>query len=136
MYSYEDRIRAVTLYIKLGKRTGATIRQLGYPTKNSLKSWHEEYERRLDLSSGYVRSKPKYSQVQKEQAVKHYAEHGRCIASTVEALGYPRDWKGTTIEQFIEVVDSYIRWYNEKRIKISLGALSPIEYRVSLGLAA
>ena len=30
----------------------------------------------------------------------------------------------------------YIRWYNEKRIKISLGSLSPIEYRVSLGLAA
>nr|WP_255378714.1 MULTISPECIES: IS3 family transposase [Acidovorax] len=51
-------------------------------------------------------------------------------------MGYPRDRKGTTIEQFIEVVDSYIRWYNEKRIKISLGALSPIEYRVSLGLAA
>jgi transposase InsO family protein len=51
-------------------------------------------------------------------------------------LFYPRDWKRTTIEQFIEVVDSYIRWYNEKRIKISLGALSPIEYRESLGLAA
>lgn len=30
MYSYEDRIRAVKLYMKLGKRTGATIRQLGY----------------------------------------------------------------------------------------------------------
>ena len=27
MYSYEDRIRAVKLYIKLGKRLGATIRQ-------------------------------------------------------------------------------------------------------------
>lgn len=51
-------------------------------------------------------------------------------------LFYPRDWKNVTIEQFIEVVDDYIRWYNEKRIKISLGALSPIEYRVSLGLAA
>ena len=89
MYSYEDRIRAVELYIKLGKRTGATIRQLGYPTKNSLRSWHEEYERRLDLPSGYARSKPKYSQIQKQQAVKHYAEHGRCIASTVKALGYP-----------------------------------------------
>lgn len=38
MYSYEDRIRAVKLYIKLGKRLGATIRQLGYPTKNSLRS--------------------------------------------------------------------------------------------------
>jgi len=29
MYSYEDRIRAVQLYIKLGKRIAATIRQLG-----------------------------------------------------------------------------------------------------------
>jgi putative transposase len=28
MFSYEDRIRAVKLYIKLGKRLGATIRQL------------------------------------------------------------------------------------------------------------
>mgnify|MGYP002683890896 CR=1 FL=1 len=51
-------------------------------------------------------------------------------------LFYPRDWKTTTIEQFIQVVDTYIRWYNEKRIKISLGSLSPIEYRESLGLTA
>lgn len=28
MYSYEDRIRAVELYIKLGKRLMATIRHL------------------------------------------------------------------------------------------------------------
>lgn len=55
-------------------------------------------------------------------------------------LFYRREWKTTTIEQFIEVfievVDSYIRWYNEKRIKISLGSLSPIEYRESVGLKA
>lgn len=44
MYSYEDRIRAVELYIRLGKRPGATLRQLGYPTKNSLLSWYREYE--------------------------------------------------------------------------------------------
>jgi transposase InsO family protein len=30
VYSYEDRIRAVELYIKLGKRVRPTIRQLGY----------------------------------------------------------------------------------------------------------
>jgi len=29
MYSYDDRLRAVQLYIKLGKRIGVTIRQLG-----------------------------------------------------------------------------------------------------------
>ena len=56
MYSYEDRIRAVRLYIKLGERTGTTIRQLGYPTKNALKSWHREYEQGGDLRVGHVRS--------------------------------------------------------------------------------
>ena len=29
-------------------------------------------------------------------------------------LFYPRDWKATTIEQFIQVVDSYIRWYKRE----------------------
>jgi transposase-like protein len=89
MYSYEDRIRAVKLVIRLGKRTGATIRQLGYPTKNSLKSWHLEYERSRDLRAGYERSRPKYSHEQKRQAVDHFLTHGRCIAATVKALGYP-----------------------------------------------
>jgi transposase InsO family protein len=51
-------------------------------------------------------------------------------------LFYPRNWQDITIDQFIESVDSYIRWYNEKRIKISLGSLSPIEYRTSLGITA
>lgn len=88
MYSYEDRVRAVRLYIKLGKRVAATIRQLGYPTKNSLKSWHQEHEQRLDLHTGYARA-PKYSQAQKELAVEHYLEHGRCVSATIKALGYP-----------------------------------------------
>ena len=32
MCSYEERMRAVELHIKLSERVGATIRQLGYPT--------------------------------------------------------------------------------------------------------
>src|ERR1700710_1687629 len=89
MYSYEDRVRAVELYIKLGKRVRATIRQLGYPTKNALKGWWREYEQRRDLSKGYTRPKPKYSQEQKDAAVWHYLDHGRCIAATMKSLGYP-----------------------------------------------
>jgi putative transposase len=88
MYSYEDRLRAVRLYIKLGKRSALTIRQLGYPTKNALKSWHREYVQRLDLPAGYVR-RAKFSETQKERAVDHYLEHGRCLALTIKALGYP-----------------------------------------------
>lgn len=49
---------------------------------------------------------------------------------------YPRDWQGINLEQFIQSVDVYIRWYNEKRIKVSLGSLSPIQYRKSLGFTA
>ena len=39
MYSHDDRFRAIRLYIKMGKRVGLTIHQLGYPTKNALKTW-------------------------------------------------------------------------------------------------
>ena len=88
MYSYEDRLRAVQLYIKLGKRIGLTIRRLGYPTKNALKTWHGEYEQRRDLPAGYVRP-PRYSQAQKEWAVEHFLEHGRCLAATIRSLGCP-----------------------------------------------
>ncbi len=42
---------------------------------------------------------------------------------------YSRDWRGATVDQFIETLDAYIRWYNAKRIKVSLGSLSPLEYR-------
>jgi transposase InsO family protein len=37
---------------------------------------------------------------------------------------------------FIDKLDNYLRWYNEKRIKMSLGAMSPVDYRRSIGLAA
>ena len=77
------------LYIKLGKRANATIRQLGYPTKNALKHWYREFARGHDLSAGYVRTKRRYSDEQKNIAVKHYLEHGRCLAWTIKALGYP-----------------------------------------------
>lgn len=88
MYTYEDRLRAVQLYIKLGKRVGLTIRQLGYPTKNALKTWYREYEQSQDLRAGYNRT-AKFSQGDRLRAVEHYLEHGRCIAVTVKALGYP-----------------------------------------------
>src|ERR1700709_1093121 len=102
MYSYEDRVRAVKLYIKLGKRIGATIRQLGYPTKNALKSWHREFERCRDLPMRYVRSKPKYSVEQKKLAVDHYRDHGRCMTVTIKALGYPgRDSLTTWINELL-----------------------------------
>lgn len=48
---------------------------------------------------------------------------------------YGKSWIGVTIEHFIEQLNSYIYWYNEKRIKISLNGMSPVEYRRSIGLS-
>ena len=89
MYSYEDRVRAVELYIKLGLRVKATIRQLGYPTKNALKGWYQQYLTHQDLPKTQALRAPKYSLKQRQAAVAHYCSHGRCIAATMRALGYP-----------------------------------------------
>lgn len=49
---------------------------------------------------------------------------------------YGRSWRGVSVRQFIEILDDYLRWYNQRRIKMSLGAMSPMEYRESLSEAS
>lgn len=89
MYSHADRVRAVELYIKLGKRVRAKIRQLGYPTKNALRNWYREFEQHRDLRVRSVARASKFSQAQKQAPLEHYRTHDRCISSTMRALGYP-----------------------------------------------
>ena len=48
---------------------------------------------------------------------------------------YGRNIAVVTIEAFIQIINDYIIWYNTKRLKASLGYMSPMEYRQSLGLA-
>lgn len=49
---------------------------------------------------------------------------------------YNRNWSEVTIEQFIAILNEYLSWYNNTRIKTSLGNMSPLEYRQSLGIVA
>ena len=49
---------------------------------------------------------------------------------------YGRSWVGTSLDDFVRELDDYINWYNSKRIKLSLGGVSPLEYRHKLGLLA
>lgn len=46
------------------------------------------------------------------------------------------DWMGVTVEQFIGMLDEYMRWCREKRVKSDLGYRSPLQYRRDLGLLA
>ncbi len=42
---------------------------------------------------------------------------------------YGRNFAGYTTVMFISYIDTYIKWYNNKRIKKSLGYHSPVDYR-------
>ena len=42
---------------------------------------------------------------------------------------YGRSWDGISIHELINQINDYMHWYAEKRIKLSLGGLSPAEYR-------
>jgi len=45
MYSYEERLKAVQLYIQYDKSYASVFRELGYPpSSHSIKLWHKEYE--------------------------------------------------------------------------------------------
>ena len=48
---------------------------------------------------------------------------------------YGYSWQDISIDQFIATVDEYMHWYAEERVKVSLGGLSPLEYRRKLGIA-
>ena len=91
MYSREERIRAVELYIEYDKSAAAAIRELGYPDRHTLRSWHElfleEQETGIikELNSSYIR----YTPEQKRVAVDYYLTRGRNLCRTVRSLGYP-----------------------------------------------
>ena len=88
MYSYEERIRAVKLYEKYGKRAAAVIRELGYPNRHILAKWYQEY-----ISDGSLKEKitrrPKYTEEQRAAAMEFYLSHGKNMNLTIHVLGYP-----------------------------------------------
>lgn len=97
MYSYEDRMKAVKLFIKYDKSVASVIRELGYPkSRGSLYAWYEEYIQNDNLHT--LHRKPKFTNDQKKKAVDYFFEHGKCISRTVRILGYP---SRTTLKEWI-----------------------------------
>lgn len=87
-YTAEKRKRAVELLIQYDLSIHAVICELGYPSRGMLYLWYRESQ-----ASGngdkYHQSKSKCSPEQRKQAVEYYVAHGRSIARTIKALGYP-----------------------------------------------
>ncbi|MGM8184434.1 IS3 family transposase, partial [Enterococcus italicus] len=88
MFSHEERVKAIQLFLKYDYSYAATIHELGYPSVGALRKWYKEYLISGELHSDYQK-KSKYSEEQKQIAVNHYFEYGQCYARTIRLLGYP-----------------------------------------------
>lgn len=99
MFTEEEKIRAIELYFKYGKKLAPVVREPGYPSKRNLRRWLRSWEADGGAKES-IRHKPRYSDVQKQVAVEHYLNHGYCLAFTGRTLGYPCS-------------DVLARWVNE-----------------------
>jgi len=88
MFSYEERLKAVKLLIQYDMSYADTIRELEYPSKQTLRNWYTEYKTNNSLHSEYDK-RYKYNSEQKQIAVTYYLEHGKSISRTCRILGFP-----------------------------------------------
>lgn len=116
MYTHEQRIIAVELYIKYCQKATPVIRELGYPNRHVLVKRFKEYDATGDLHQKSRHSKKsKFTEEEKQSTLQFYKQHGRSITLTVKILGYP----GKT---------TFKRWLNEafpdrKKYCVSVGTL-------------
>lgn len=91
MYSEEERMKAIKLFLKYDKRPTKTVRELGYPGVKALLRWYAEYveEKKTGISRNSKLSASRYSMEEKNAAMDYYVAHGRSLTATVEAMGYP-----------------------------------------------
>jgi transposase-like protein len=63
MYSLEEKLKVVQLYIKLGRSASATIRMLGYPDRKSVRAWYRSYALNGDVAF-HAKPQSKYTEEQ------------------------------------------------------------------------
>lgn len=99
MYSREDRIKAVQLYIDSNCNEGKVIRALGYPSPGALRQWYREYMQTGELHQT-SKKKPRFTENQIKVAVEYYDKHEGSFSATVRALGYPNR---NTLSQWVKL---------------------------------
>lgn len=87
MHAYDEKLKAIKLYLKY-ESYAAVINELGYPSRSSLRNWVNEHKQHGDVKKKFTR-RSKYSEMQKQTAVDHYLEYGKCYSRTCRMLGYP-----------------------------------------------
>jgi transposase-like protein len=88
MHAHEERMRAVRFLVQNGLKVADTIRQLEYPSDETLRQWHGEYRETGSLHAGR-RGDHAYTAGQRQAAVDCYLENGRSLKGAIRTLGYP-----------------------------------------------
>ena len=83
-------------------------------------------------------------ELQKHGIIQSMSRKGNCYDNCImetffgrlkNEMFYGEKWDKISVEEFISIINQYMQWYRDKRIKLSLGGLSPMEYRRSLRIA-
>ena len=90
MYSQEEVEKAINTFIRFDHSYADTIRELGYPNRQTLWLWWKSYRENDHNVIVCSKREPKYSEDDKRHAVNYYLEHGKSISRTIKKLGYPK----------------------------------------------
>ncbi len=90
MCSYEQGKLAMETFIKLDHGCADTIAELGYPTAHALRGRWKEHGRTREVPASRSETSPRYADGQRRTAVGHHLGHGKGLAGTMGALGYPK----------------------------------------------
>ena len=86
----EQRRVAIETFVRFGHSYADTIAELGYPNRQSLRSWWNDYREHGEVRPGKPTREPRFPLEMRQAAVDHYLDHGRSLARTMRAMGYPK----------------------------------------------
>ena len=115
MFAYEDKLKAIKLYFKYESYTAA-INELGYPSRGALIQWVKEYKDNGEIRKENTR-RSKYTNNEKQQAVNHYLEFGKCYSRTCRMLGYP---SRELLRQWVKDLAPESRKFKRNGLKLTL----------------
>lgn len=123
MYSYEQRKRAVDLYIQYSLSAASVIHALGYPNRHTLRNWYMEFKTKghlkKEFADGRKRSSSPYTEAQIKKAVDAYFRCGRNLNSTIRTIGYPKS---------SHTLSLWVSSFSPKQKRVCRTGRAPVEY--------
>ena len=100
----------------------SSLREVEHPIVNSDRGCHYRWPDWINLMDGAALTR---SMSKKGCSPDNSACEG-FFGRLKNEMFYNRNWNHISIESFVNELDKYMHWYNEDRIKMSLGGMSPL----------